>query len=863
MSDTNSVQRSDCPTDDLLSDFLLGKLRPEDYSRCCDHLDTCDGCQMRLSTVDAPNDGFVDAFSQPILNDQYVDELECGVAIRHAKLLSHPAQFESSRHVKSTAIEELNVKQLGPYCIQERLGAGGMGTVYKALHTRLQRTVALKTLHAHRLTAPDALKRFEREMALIGNLHHPNIVSASDADDDEGIHYLVMEYVKGPDVSLLQKKIGKLPTAEACELVRQAALGLQYIHENGLVHRDVKPSNLILAVASQSENDLGQKPTVKILDLGLAMFDRNEDGNELTSTGQVMGTVDYMAPEQLANTHEVDIRADIYSLGATLYRLLAGHVPFPDEVYADALQKIAARARDEPKSVSVTRPDLDPRLVTVVTRMLHRDPDKRFQTPGEVAEMLQDWCGDADLARLLVQAESSSPNRSPTGMDCIASPRPASPVVNRRISYHCAGLAGILIAIIAAYWHWPQSNENVSPVGGGAVALNRFDERNDRVLSNSIRNDRAAADASGNGRPGIVAQQTSESVEVTPSARSEDIRFLSGQHLGDRACMDVATGDLNGDGLADIYLAHAEVHDTVWMNDGSGGFRRAEHDVPIGESLSVEIGDLDGDGDLDAVVTTGKFEPNQICVNDGTGRLLPQPLSLDHVRTHAAAIHDLNAGGQPDIMLAVERADDGAGVPYLNEGGLQFIKQTELPIGKSFAIAVADFNGDGSPDILPGVWGKDSSLWLNDGSGKFVRDDSLLLRDAPCLGVAIGDLSDDGHPEAVFALANRPDLAWQNDGEGRLRSSNQRLTPGTSRDVALADFDGDGRLDIVTATGSEDVEPNALWRNEGACVFSDCPIDLGTDIAVGVAVADLNGDQKPDIVFGMELGGRIWINESN
>lgn len=234
---------------------------------------------------------------------------------------------------------------------RKKLGSGGMGTVYRAVHRKLNRTVALKLLPQDRFQSRDAVARFEREMQAVGMLQHPNIVAAHDAGEVDSCHFLVMELVDGEDIGHLLSRTGPLPIAEACEIARQAALGLQHIFENGLVHRDIKPSNLMLA----SPRQRNAQPTVKILDLGLALLDPNQLGapRELTSTGQVMGTVDYMAPEQGLDTHSVDIRADLYSLGATLYKLLTGRAPLEDPRYNSMMKRLIALDRDQPDRKSV------------------------------------------------------------------------------------------------------------------------------------------------------------------------------------------------------------------------------------------------------------------------------------------------------------------------------------------------------------------------------------------------------------------------------------------------------------------------------------------------------------------------------
>jgi WD40 repeat protein/serine/threonine protein kinase len=293
---------------------------------------------------------------------------------------------------------EADLGVIRDYQLLSKIGAGGMGTVYKALHTRLQKIVALKVLPDGRMDDPQAVERFEREMQAVGRLSHPNIVGAHDAGEHEGTHFLVMEHVAGVDLSELIRQTGPLPIADACELVRQAAVGLQHAHEHDLVHRDIKPSNLMLAPDGQ----------LKILDLGLARL-HTTGQQELTSTGQMMGTLDYIAPEQTGDSHDVDIRADIFSLGATLYKLLTGVTPYSDPRYNTAVKRLAALANDPIPPVQDRRNDVPAELATVVSRMLAKDPDDRFGTPAEVAQALEPFAAGAEPAALLARTQQSTP----------------------------------------------------------------------------------------------------------------------------------------------------------------------------------------------------------------------------------------------------------------------------------------------------------------------------------------------------------------------------------------------------------------------------------------------------------------------
>src|SRR5687768_8431393 len=337
-----------CPSPAQLDAFQSGNLEDESLSALAAHVEGCTTGQRALETGIGDS---ADAVLAALLNDAQPDsfavEPACREAIERAAALadstSAPASTEAT--VATTAGPEVSrpsdllpVASIREYKLLAKLGEGGMGAVYKALHTRLDKIVALKILPTDRMRDGGAVARFQREMKAVGRLDHPNIVRAMDAGEEAGMHFLVMEYVEGIDLSLLAKNVGPLPVADACELVRQAALGLQEAHEHGMVHRDIKPSNLILAKSRRKNSP----PTLKILDLGLALLSETlaPDSGGLTTSGQMMGTIDYMAPEQAGDTHQVDIRADIYSLGATLYRLLTGAAPFSGDKFDTPVKKI-------------------------------------------------------------------------------------------------------------------------------------------------------------------------------------------------------------------------------------------------------------------------------------------------------------------------------------------------------------------------------------------------------------------------------------------------------------------------------------------------------------------------------------------
>ena len=310
-----------------------------------------------------------------------------------------PQFVEVVREVFSDSSGHAFFGNLRDYELQQKLGAGSMGVVYKALHTRLKRSVAIKTLPPNSMHRPETISRFHREMEAIGQLDDPHIVRAHDAGEVDGTHYLVMEYVDGLDLRVLQERVGPLSIPDACEIVRQAALGLQSAAKAGLVHRDLKPSNLMLT----------RSGTVKILDLGLAHISKESDESaELTSTGQIMGTFDYLAPEQATDTKNIDVRADIYSLGCTLFKLLTGRVPYARDQPRTSYQRIRAHLEEPIPSIATIRTEIPPELEALLTQMLAKQPAERIQSPKDLEQQLANFSGGHDLPALIAAAGTTT-----------------------------------------------------------------------------------------------------------------------------------------------------------------------------------------------------------------------------------------------------------------------------------------------------------------------------------------------------------------------------------------------------------------------------------------------------------------------
>src|SRR4051812_3839395 len=277
------------------------------------------------------------------------------------------------------------------YEILAELGRGGMALVCKARDLRRQRFVAIKVSDPSLAGDGEVIARFRQEQLLAVRLAHPNLVAAYDAGQVEGVPYLVLELVEGHDLAWIVQQRGPLSAAEACEVVRRAALGLEHLHKHGLVHRDVKPANLMLTPSRQ----------VKVLDLGVARHPHVPAPREqITSHGQCLGTPDYMAPEQCLDCHAVDGRADIYALGCTLYELLAGEPPFADPAYESLFLKMKAHVEAPVPPIRGRRPDVPERLAAALERMLAKDRERRFASPAAVVAAVQPFAAGADLGGL-------------------------------------------------------------------------------------------------------------------------------------------------------------------------------------------------------------------------------------------------------------------------------------------------------------------------------------------------------------------------------------------------------------------------------------------------------------------------------
>jgi eukaryotic-like serine/threonine-protein kinase len=268
---------------------------------------------------------------------------------------------------------------LGSHKLLGHLGSGGMSSVYLAEHMLMKHKRAIKVLPKSKLGKNSYLERFQREAKAIASLNHPNIVRIYDINNEKDTHYMVMEYVEGADMQNLVRKHGPLPYAIAADYIAQAARGLHHAHEEGLIHRDVKPANILV----------NKEGCVKVLDLGLALFSQETDASlTMEYNDKVLGTADYLPPEQAINSHKIDSRADMYGLGCTLYFLLTGHPPFPE---GSIPSRIIKHQNEMPPDIRKERPDCPGELDGVCVKMMQKNPKFRYATCDQVAEILETW----------------------------------------------------------------------------------------------------------------------------------------------------------------------------------------------------------------------------------------------------------------------------------------------------------------------------------------------------------------------------------------------------------------------------------------------------------------------------------------
>ncbi|MDB2687542.1 protein kinase [Mariniblastus sp.] len=430
-----------CPTTNQLKLLSGGQLNEQDSDILLLHLQACDDCQAEIGTLDRDDDTFIGDLKRLQNPDATASDLamEPGYQEATAKALAAIGSLETREQTTELP------KEFGDYKIVRPIGYGGMGSVYLGRHAKLDRQVAIKILAKHQRWNDVMHERFETEMRVVGKLNHPNIVVAYDARDVDDVAVLVTEFIDGLNVSELMRRKGRLEIDEACAIGAKICSALTYIGQKNLVHRDVKPSNIMVSTEGQ----------VKLLDLGLTRLQSTDDQPaDHTATGQAIGTPDYVSPEQIKDGRNVDYRADLYGLGCTMFKMLTGVAPFGSQKYASSYVKMDAHVSEIPPSVSSLRPEIPKRLNLLVQQLLEKSPAKRPQSAAEVEEILNTFGGEESLQPLVENAMKLSPNGAKLALQSNLQPLAGGetkPWLSRRFpawALIALGLGGIAIGML-------------------------------------------------------------------------------------------------------------------------------------------------------------------------------------------------------------------------------------------------------------------------------------------------------------------------------------------------------------------------------------------------------------------------------
>jgi serine/threonine protein kinase len=884
-----------CPDRERLRAFADGSLVEPEAEAVAEHLDACASCDDTVSEFERR----LETLFQGMRRRPAEERGDVLVAYHGEPELARAVQELCAAPQTPAPRTESLPRRLGQYQLLRALPGGGMGQVYQARHAKLGVLVAVKLLPHWRLADPLAIERFEQEMQAAGKLIHPHIVRALDAGEVDGVHYLAMDFVEGLDLSEVVRRTGPLPVADACEVIRQAALGLQHLHEHALVHRDIKPSNLMLAPDG----------TVKILDFGLALLRGAHDRSApLTVTGHVMGTLDYMAPEQADDSHAVDIRADVYSLGATLYRLLTGRAPLEGCGSNTPFGRLQALAALEPPPVRELRPEVPRDLARVNTRLLAKKPAQRFATPHDVAVAVAPFASGADLPRLGQQALASgtartdrtasvsqreSPGSGATPLPTNTSIAAREPICRPpRGKFPRSALLVFPIALVLfglGLWFGPTlwllagnrgrliievpEGEDIEAklvIKHGEVQVEIIDLKTNRRTI--LRAQEYGLELVG-GPPGLTlsAQQLSlrrgetEVVRVTledppknaaqlppvrptpaaaPAVAGWNVRFQPRvtYRVGESP-RSVVANDLDGDGDPDLATGNAQTV-SILLNRGDGTFQGLR-EFPVGDRTSgLAVGDFDGDGQPDLAAANGGSDDVAILINQA-GRFAVHGRCTSGRDTYSAVVADFSRDGRSD--LGAVAGDGGIVNVFLGGGDATFQPGQTCAVGTSpRGIAVADFDGDHVLDLS--VCNIDSgfvSLLWGRGDGTFEPAQTVEIG-AGTLDAAPGDFNGDGRldlavtgPDAVSVLLGQAERSFRRPVKIEIGGATEH------QPLAAADLNRDGVLDLLSGMYHEHCLLLMLGRGDGT-FRAPLSFPAGT-LPIALTVADLNADGLPDV----------------
>ena len=474
----------DCPTRDALRGYLEGQLDLWQIEAIASHVERCLGCQQTLqqleqeepiAVADLKDSGDSDSSSGSESDATDLHRLHTKLRGLNPHKRVPIATGLQQRSAGTRAVQGVTIPpEVGQYEIGECLGHGAMGIVFKAWHKRLKRPMVLKILLPAHSTDPMRLRQFETEMEAIGKLgEHIHVVRASDAAEDQGLYFIAMDYTPGIDLSTLVSKVGSLRPPDACEIIRQAAMGLAHAHNKGMLHRDIKPSNLLLT----------ETGIVKILDLGLAVFHQRLD---VTSEREhyVVGTADYLAPERWRDSESVGPESDIYSLGCSLFKLLCGEVPYA-QCGSSSKAKRKAHLSSRIPLASALKPAVSPDLDQIIQQMLAKRPSDRFSSASEVAAALEPHASGADTLRLIGNITRDSADTDRITLEQTLVTRIRNNLSRRVVLRRTLWAAGVLLvgALAAAVISWtlPAKPSLLLSLNNGKGFLWDYDKDTDYV----------------------------------------------------------------------------------------------------------------------------------------------------------------------------------------------------------------------------------------------------------------------------------------------------------------------------------------------------------------------------------------------
>ena len=687
-------------------------------------------------------------------------------------LVSRVGSGDTTVEDLSSSHELVPPTTFGRYEVHRELGRGGMGTVYLANDTELGRQVALKIPQLkHSATAAE---RFRREARSMASVEHANLCPIYDVGQIDGVNFMSMAYVEGKTLDQVLVDSGPLGEIEAIELIRQVAEGLAAVHNAGIIHRDFKPSNIIVATDG----------TPILMDFGLARHAVDVDA-ELTREGEIVGSPAYLAPEQIeSELGEVGPASDVYSLGVVLFELVTGQRPFA----GSTLRVLRRVVTEDPPSPSSVGAELSKTFDQLCQDALCRRPDARISSAGEFVQRLAALPNESErrlrfiapflisIVFLLLISCFVFVLRTPMGEVTVRVPDGLD--VDVQILNQ-----GELIDIIGPENDWRVKLKR----GSYDVQLSKSD-RSVKLSHDSIEVTRGQTTE-------LEVQVRSEAVvDGTEKTSVLNETFSAGKGEIPRVVRAVATGDLDGDGDLDAFAARFDATLVVMLNDGKGNLSEVSKvpDPDTWRNWEIALGDIDRDGDLDAFVTKNGLD--RLWINDGKGSFSQHAFDFGADESNQVVIGDVDGDSLPDILVA--QIGQLTLWRQRNSQSLEF-QQQDLASGEYYSCALGDLDADGDLDLVAGtIDERANQVWLNDSKGHFEKTDQQVGSNE-AWDIQLIDSDRDGDLDVVIGNEKGPIEIFANDGKGKLQLMASSPLTLKTHGVRLADFDQRWRLGRV------------------------------------------------------------------